>query len=60
MPMDAFPHVSYAAKSDIGRKRKNNEDSFGVFPSLGIFCVADGMGGRGRWRSRLGGNGTGR
>lgn len=45
MPMDAFPHVSYAAKSDIGRKRKNNEDSFGVFPSLGIFCVADGMGG---------------
>lgn len=45
MSMDAFPHVSYAAKSDIGRKRKNNEDSFGVFPSLGIFCVADGMGG---------------
>lgn len=45
MPMDAFPHVSYAAKSDIGRKRKNNEDSFGVFPALGIFCVADGMGG---------------
>ena len=45
MPMDAFPHVSYAAKSDIGRKRKNNEDSFGVFPAQGIFCVADGMGG---------------
>lgn len=43
--MSLFPHIRYAAKSDIGRKRKNNEDSFGVFPALGVFCVADGMGG---------------
>ena len=43
--MGAFPHIRYAAKSDIGRKRTNNEDAFGAFPSSGIFCVADGMGG---------------
>ena len=43
--MSLFPHIRYAAKSDIGRKRKNNEDSFGVFPDLGVYCVADGMGG---------------
>ena len=43
--MDAFPHIAFAAKSDVGRKRKNNEDAFGTFPSLGVYCVADGMGG---------------
>ena len=43
--MGAFPHIQYAALSDLGRKRKNNEDSFGTFPSVGVFCVADGMGG---------------
>ena len=43
--MDAFPHITFAAKSDVGRKRKNNEDAFGTFPSLGVYCVADGMGG---------------
>lgn len=43
--MEAFPHIRYAAKSDIGRKRTNNEDALGAFPSSGIFCVADGMGG---------------
>ena len=43
--MGAFAHIRYAAKTDIGRKRTNNEDSFGVFPDSGIFCVADGMGG---------------
>ena len=43
--MSAFSHITFAAKSDIGRKRKNNEDSFGAFPALGIYCVADGMGG---------------
>ena len=40
-----FPHIEFAAKSDSGRKRANNEDAFGVFPEAGIFCVADGMGG---------------
>lgn len=43
--MNAFPHITYAAKTDVGRKRQNNEDAFGVFPDAGIFCVADGMGG---------------
>ena len=43
--MTPFGHISFAAKSDVGRKRKNNEDAFGVFPSCGVFCVADGMGG---------------
>ena len=43
--MTHFPHIQFAAKSDVGRKRTNNEDCFGVFPQHGIFCVADGMGG---------------
>lgn len=43
--MGHFRHISFAALSDIGRKRKNNEDSFGAFPEAGVFCVADGMGG---------------
>ena len=43
--MTPFGHIRFALKSDVGRKRKNNEDSFGVFPSCGVFCVADGMGG---------------
>lgn len=40
-----FRYLCAAASSDIGRKRKNNEDSFGCFPSYGVWCVADGMGG---------------
>lgn len=40
-----FSHLTFAAKSDTGRKRQNNEDAFGVFPAQGVFCVADGMGG---------------
>lgn len=43
--MTPFDHICFAGKSDIGRKRKNNEDSFGMFPSLGVWLVADGMGG---------------
>ena len=43
--MKPFAHLRHAAQTDVGRKRKNNEDSFGVFPALGVFCVADGMGG---------------
>lgn len=43
--MNAFEHISYAAKTDVGQKRKNNEDAYGVFPEAGVFCVADGMGG---------------
>ena len=35
--------VGYA--SDIGRRRTQNQDSFAVAPDLGLFVVADGMGG---------------
>ena len=45
MSKTAFPHLSFAARSEPGLKRKNNEDSFGVFPQIGVWCVADGMGG---------------
>ena len=32
--------------SDVGRKRKNNEDACLRIPERGIYCVADGMGGQ--------------
>ena len=34
-----------AARSDVGCKRAFNEDSFAVEPGLGVFVVADGLGG---------------
>jgi protein phosphatase len=34
-----------AARSDVGCKRDFNEDSFAVEPALGVFVVADGLGG---------------
>ncbi len=34
-----------AGRSDMGRIRKNNEDSIILLPDRGVFCVADGMGG---------------
>jgi serine/threonine protein phosphatase PrpC len=33
------------AATDIGRKRSQNQDSIGSHPELGLFIVADGMGG---------------
>lgn len=37
--------ASVAAKSDVGRRRENNEDSYLVQEDLNLFMVADGMGG---------------
>lgn len=37
--------IKVHGKSDIGRKRKNNQDSFMIKPELNLFAVADGMGG---------------
>ena len=37
--------ISYKAVSDVGRKRKGNEDSLFVNPEQHLFVVADGMGG---------------
>ena len=34
-----------AEVSDLGRKRKNNEDACLRIPEHGVYCVADGMGG---------------
>lgn len=37
--------IAYGAKSDIGLKRRQNEDRFCLDPSLGLYVVCDGMGG---------------
>ncbi len=34
-----------AGRTDVGKKRTNNEDQFVIDPEIGFFIVADGMGG---------------
>ena len=50
--------VSFAAKTDLGLKRKINEDSYFADPKLGLFMVLDGIGGHraGEVASNLGVN----
>jgi protein phosphatase len=36
---------TYAARTDVGRKRQNNEDAFSANPDHQLFLVCDGMGG---------------
>jgi PPM family protein phosphatase len=37
--------IEFGARSDRGRVRENNEDSFRLAPELGLFVLSDGMGG---------------
>ena len=42
---NGFPYLVSADLTDVGHRRKNNEDSVLRLPEQGVFCVADGMGG---------------
>ena len=37
--------LSWAVRTDPGLRRSSNEDSYCTRPDLGLFIVADGMGG---------------
>jgi len=43
--MTALPSLTWAVRSDAGLKRTSNEDSYSTRPDVGLFVVADGMGG---------------
>lgn len=43
--MSLADHITFFAATDTGRKRKHNEDNFLVDHELGLYVVADGMGG---------------
>ena len=40
-----MPRITSAAASHPGLRREDNEDSYCMRPDLGLFLVADGMGG---------------
>ena len=37
--------ISWAVRTDAGLRRTSNEDSYSAYPEVGLFVVADGMGG---------------
>jgi serine/threonine protein phosphatase PrpC len=43
--MIVVPKIEVAARTDIGRVRRKNQDSFGCDDELGLYVVCDGMGG---------------
>jgi len=42
---NGFSYLVTAELTDVGHRRKNNEDAVLRLPEQGVFCVADGMGG---------------
>ncbi|MGH7023955.1 MAG: PP2C family protein-serine/threonine phosphatase, partial [Caulobacteraceae bacterium] len=52
--MSAGLRLVDAARTDVGKVRKENEDSFFADPERGLYAVADGMGGfeNGQWASQ--------
>ena len=47
--------LEFGFKSDVGKRREKNQDSFFVMPDIGLFLIADGVGGHrsGEIASRL-------